>query len=91
MKYLAYQETVENVTYSLYVRIKYDEYIYDIEVKTLTCARYKTKVARDVCTDCQKAFLLIELLIQGRVQFDELVRRKITNKTMDNHPVELVN
>ncbi|MGN1411869.1 MAG: hypothetical protein ACI4WH_05085 [Oscillospiraceae bacterium] len=75
MRYLAYQETVKNVTYSLYVREIKKEYlyIYDIEAKTLINKKSRTKVAKAITDDCQKSFLLMEMLIQGKITIDDLI------------------
>lgn len=76
MKYLAYREVVENVTYSLYVREVKKEYIYDIEVKTLINKNSKTKVAKSVTTNCQKSFLLLEMLIRKNISIDDLLEKQ---------------
>lgn len=80
MRYLAYQETVENVTYSLYVREVKKEYlyIYDIEVKTLINKNSRTKLVKAITDDCQKSLLLMEMLIEGKITIDDLTPKNVT-------------
>lgn len=85
MKYLAYQEKVNDTTYSLYVREVKDYYIYDLEVKTLINKKHRIKTARNISTDCQKSFLLLEMLIQNRISIDSLI--KYENQSKKDVPI----
>lgn len=73
MRSIIYQEVVDNATYTLLGRDVGNVTIYDIEVETTFSSGHSVDTVTSVSSDCQTSMLLLELLIQKRVQPSDLL------------------
>jgi hypothetical protein len=73
MKSIVYQEVVKNATYTLFGRDVGNVTIYDIEVETAFSNGHAVETVTSVSSDCQTSMLLLELLIQRKVQPSDLL------------------
>jgi hypothetical protein len=73
MRSIVYQEVFKDSTYTLFGRDVGNVVIYDIEVETISASGRMVETVSAVSTDCQTSMLLVELLIQKKVQPSDLL------------------
>ena len=75
MRTLIYREDIKNVSYRLFSRnLKHNNYIYDIEVETITNSHRLVESIPAVSMDCQTALLLVEMLIRKDIKPQAIVQ-----------------